>query len=210
MITFSVSFQPFEVSFGSFTLHSNLEKNEILKLFSWTRYKIAPVSSEWGRECFRSWDCGSGLKTLYIWFGPSEDISLDIRITPQRIHTMATAVTWEFLTNRPHLGIAFVVSSTSHSRHKESLSMSSEILWANTCPAFNLKHFSISWQKSIHPGIWQWLLVTGSIDKLWPICARSHNTQHYSNNLLTAHHNGQLFDNILVKHYNCQAQGRVS
>ena len=46
MITFSVSFQPFEVSFGSFTLHSNLEKNEILKLFSWTRYKIAPVSSE--------------------------------------------------------------------------------------------------------------------------------------------------------------------
>ena len=46
MITFSVSFQPFEVSFGSFTLHSNLEKNEIFKLFSWTRYKIAPVSSE--------------------------------------------------------------------------------------------------------------------------------------------------------------------
>ena len=91
MITFSVSFQPFEVSFGSFTLHSNLEKNEILKLFSWTRYKIAPVSSE--AENVLDLEIVVQVSRLYIWFGRSEDISLDIRITPQRIHTMATAVT---------------------------------------------------------------------------------------------------------------------
>ena len=93
MITFSVSFQPFEVSFGSFTLHSNLEKNEILKLFSWTRYKIAPVSSE--AENVLDLEIVVQVSRLYIsgLVPVKKDISLDIRITPQRIHTMATAVT---------------------------------------------------------------------------------------------------------------------